>query len=417
MGMDRKIEKKKWTKKKLMTLGAAGLFALFVFYMLSGSGSATLNVNRDRITLSTITEGPFEEFIPIIGSVMPKNTIYLDAVEGGRVETIYLRAGSQVAKGDKILKLSNTNLLMTLLNNEAQINRASNELRATRLQLERNRLELLKQLASDDYELTKIKRVFERNKELFKEKFISRQIFDEAEDEYKYMVKKQSLTVESQKKDIKFQEQQVSHLETSVRQMQENLKLLKQQMENLTLRAPISGHLTSLQAELGQSKSPGDRLGQIDDRNGFKVRAEIDEHYINRIEVGKTGTFDLSGKKFKMKVIKVFPEVLNGRFQVEMDFGGQEPAGIRRGQTLHISLQLSEPSKAILLGRGGFFQTTGGNWVYVLDEAGNTATKRQIRLGRQNPNAFEVLSGLKPGERVITSSYDNFGDQEKLVLK
>ncbi|MCP5046383.1 MAG: HlyD family efflux transporter periplasmic adaptor subunit [bacterium] len=419
MGMDRKIEKKKWPAKRIITYAVAGVFIVVVLYgLVFNSGSSSLNVKSDRITVSTVQKGPFQEFIPVISNVLPHNTIFLDAVEGGRVEIIYLRAGTQVKKGDKILKLSNTNLLMTLLNNEAQVNRASNELRATRLQLERNRLDLEKQRVDADYFLKRIKRKYERNKILFKEKFISDQAFNEFEDEYEYMVKKRKLTMESQEKDLKFQEQQVIHLDASVNQMQENLKLLKLQMDNLTLRAPISGHLTSLEAEVGQSKSPGNRLGQIDDTEGFKVRAEIDEHYISRIEVGKIGTVPITGGgEHKMKVSKVHPEVKEGKFEVDMEFVGEEPEGIRRGQTLHISLQLSEMSQALLVAKGGFYGTTGGNWAYVLDESGSTAVKRSIRLGRQNPRFFEILDGLKPGDRVITSSYENFGDMDQLVLK
>ena len=418
MGMDKPIDKKKWPLKRVITYGVAGIFVLVVGYMLIfQTGGSTLNVKTDRITIKKKKKGPFQEFISIIGNVLPHNTIYLDAVVGGRVEVIYLEAGSRVKKGDKILKLSNTNLLMTLLNNEAQINRASNDLRATRLQLEQNRLALKRQRAEADYFMTRSKRKFERNEVLFQEKFISKQEFEELKDDYQYQVGRRKLTIESQETDLKFREVQVRQLETSVKRMQGNLELVRQQLENLTVRAPISGHLTSLMAEEGQSKSQGQRLGQIDEMEGFKVRAKIDEHYINRIEKGKKGEFDLLEKVFRLKVEKIFPEVQEGQFEVDLEFAGKEPDSIKRGQSLHIRLQLSEMSEAILVARGGFYQTTGGNWAYVLDESGDFAVKKNIRLGRQNPQHFEVLEGLKPGDRVITSSYENYGDMDRLVLK
>lgn len=418
MGMDKPIEKKKWPPKRIILYSSIGLFVLIIGYLLIFQvGGSTLNVEKERLTISTVTKGPFQEFIPIIGNVLPHKTIYLDAVIGGSVEKLYLEAGAQVKQGDKILLLSNTNLLMTLLNNEAQINRASNDLRATRLQLERNRLDLKRQRTEADYFLERIKRRFERNEILFKENYISKQEYDDFKDEFEYQTKNRELTIESQEKDLKFSEEQVKQLETSVNQMETNLALLKSQLENLTVKAPIAGYLTSLMAEVGQSKAQGERLGQIDDVTGFKVRAPIDEHYINRVEVGKIGEFDFSGNTFELKISKVYPEVRDGRFEVDMEFTGKNAEGIRRGQSLHIRLQLSDVSQAVLIARGGFYQTTGGNWIYVLDSSGKYATKRQIRLGRQNPEFFEVLEGLKPGEQAITSSYENYGDMDRLVLK
>lgn len=418
MGMDKPIKKKKWTPKRLLKWSLVIIFVLVVVYgLVFRTGGSILKVDRERITISTVKKGPFQEFIPVMGNVMPHKTQYLDAVIGGRVEKKYVEAGSQVKEGDIIIKLSNTNLLMTLLNNEAQVNRASNDLRSTRLQLERNRLDLENQRADADYFLQKIKRKYERNEVLFKEKMISKQEYEELKDEYEYQMKKRTLTIKTQEKELKFMEEQVSQLQASVKRMDESLKLLKEQLENLTVRAPISGHLTSLDAEVGESKSPGDRLGQIDEMEGFKVRAQIDEHYINRIEIDRIGQFDFSGITYSLIVKKIFPEVKEGKFEVDLEFTDKEPAGIKRGQTLHIRLQLSEMSEALLLSRGGFYQTTGGNWVYLLDGSGGLAFKKPIRLGRQNPEYFEVLEGLKPGEQVITSSYENFGNMERLILK
>jgi HlyD family secretion protein len=422
MGMDKKIEKKKWPPMRIIKYSAVAAFIVVVGYLIIfGTGGATLNVKTERITISAVEKGPFQEFIPIIGNVLPQYTHYLDASEGGMVEVKYVEAGTRVKKGDKILKLSNTNLLMTLLNNDAQINRASNELRTTRLQLEQNRLALKQQRSDAEYNLDNYKRTYDRNKILFEKDLISKQEYEDSKASYEYWQEKHKLTLESQEKDLKFREEQIQNLEASVKRMQANLEILKQQLENLTVRAPLAGHLTSLNAEIGQSKNRGDRLGQIDDVEGFKVEAEIDEHYINRVAEGKVGNFNLPGKSdetHELVVQKIYPEVREGRFRVDLFFTGNEPEGsIRRGMSLHIKLQLSEASEAILLARGGFYQTTGGNWAYVLDKSGDIAVKKSIRLGRQNPQFFEVLEGLNPGEKVITSSYENFGDMERLVLK
>jgi HlyD family secretion protein len=421
MSMDKKIEKKKWPPKRIVKYSAIAAFVVVVGYLLIfGTGGSTLNVKTERITISAVEKGPFQEFIPIIGNVLPKYTHYLDASEGGIVEVKYVEAGTRVQKGDKILKLSNTNLLMTLLNNEAQINRASNELRSTRLQLEQNRLLLKSQRSDAEYNLVNFKRIYDRNEILYSQKLISKQEYEDSKTTYEYWTEKHKLTLESQEKDLKFREEQVKHLEASVKRMQANLDIVKQQLENLTIRAPLAGHLTSLNAEIGESKNRGDRLGKIDDVEGFKVEAEIDEHYINRVAEGKVGNFNLPGKSdedYELIVKKIYPEVTEGRFKVDLFFTGKEPAGIKRGMSLHIKLQLSEPSETILLARGGFYQTTGGNWAYVLDKSGDYAFKKTIRLGRQNPQFFEVLEGLNPGEKVITSSYENFGDMERLVLK
>ena len=421
MGMDKAIEKKKWPPKRIIKYSAIAVFIVLVGYLIIfGTGGSTLNVKTERITISAVEKGPFQEFIPIIGNVLPQYTHYLDASEGGIVEVKYIEAGTRVKKGDKILKLSNTNLLMTHLNNEAQINRASNELRSTRLQLEQNRLALKQQSSTAEYNLDNFKRIYERNKILYEQKLISKREYEDSKADYEHWTERYTLTLESQEKDLKFREEQIQNLEISVKRMLENLGILKQQLENLTIRAPLSGHLTSLNVEIGQSKNRGDRLGQIDDVEGFKVEAEIDEHYINRVAEGKVGNFNLPGKSedtHELVVKKIYPEVRDGRFRVDLFFTGKEPAGIKRGMSLHIKLQLSEASEAILLARGGFYQTTGGNWAYVLDKSGDYAVKKTIRLGRQNPQFFEVLEGLNPGEKVITSSYENFGDMERLVLK
>lgn len=418
MGMDRKIEKKKWPPKRIAGFAAVGLFVILVLYVfLFRLSKSTLNVKTERITISTVTRGPFQEFIPIMGNVLPINTFYLNAVEGGRVEEIYLEAGTLVKEGDGILRLANTNLLLDIMWREAELFQQSNNLRNTRLSMEQYRLRLNQDLAEINNQLRQQKRTYERYEELVKDNLISKHEYELAKDQYEYLIKKKELTIESQRNDLEFRLGQIDALEASLKRMQDNLEIVKQKQDNLTIRAPVSGHLTALNAEIGQSKSPGQPLGQIDVLEGFRVRAAIDEHYIARIETGRTGEFDFAGKSYGLLVKKIYPEVIEGRFEVDMEFVDGGPEEITRGQTLHIRLELGDISEAILLPRGGFYQTTGGNWAYVVDESENIATKRKIRLGRQNPQVFEVLEGLGPGDRVITSSYESFGNMDRLVLK
>ena len=418
MGMDRKIKKKKWPPKRIAGFAAVGLFVILVLYVfLFRLSKSTLNVKTERITISTVTRGPFQEFIPIMGSVLPINTFYLNAVEGGRVEEIYLEAGTFVKEGDGILKLANTNLLLDIMWREAELFQQSNNLRNTRLSMEQYRLRLNQDLAEINNQLQQQKRTYERYKELAKDNLISKHEYELAKDQYDYLIKRKELTIESQMNDLEFRQGQIDALEASLKRMQDNLEIVKQKQDNLTIRAPVSGHLTALDSEIGQSKSPGQPLGQIDVLEGFRVRAAIDEHYIARVETGRTGEFDFAGKSYGLIVKKIYPEVKDRRFEVDLEFVGGGPEDITRGQTLHIRLELGDISEAILLPRGGFYQTTGGNWAYVVDESENVATKRKIRLGRQNPQVFEVLEGLGPGDRVITSSYESFGNMDRLVLK
>jgi len=417
--MDRKIEKKNWTPKKIATFGLPTIFVLLVFYMLVfGDKSSKLNVEVDKITISKVSRGEFQEFIPIMGSVEPIKTIELSSDEGGRIEHRYIESGTKVQKGDPILRFSNTNLLLTILNNEAQVNRASNDLRSTRLMMEQNALSLRNQLLNLDYEIASQKRVFDREKTLMDKGLGSKEAFENARDQYLFSQRRRDLTVAQQKQDSLFRLTQIQALETSLAGMQTNLIIVKEKQDNLTLRAPIDGHLTSLTAEIGETKNPGERLGQIDVLDHFKVRARIDEYYINRVEKGRMGSFDLSGRSYRLSVDKIYLEVTDGRFEVDLVFAeGERPEGIRRGQTLHIKLELGDLEEAVLLARGGFYQKTGGQYVYVVDPSGNFAIRRDIKLGRYNPQVFTVLGGLEPGEEVITSSYDTFGDIDKLILK
>lgn len=418
MGMDRTIKKKKWPPKRIATYGAIAAFVFLVLYLfLFKLNKSTLNVEKDRLTISTVKLEPFQEFIPVMGAVEPIDSYHLDAVEGGVVEDVFLEAGTRITKGDPILRLENTDLLMTIMWREAELFQTQNNLRNTQLNLEQRRLALNQELAQVDNFMIQSKRTFDRYSELIKEDLISQHQFELAKDEYDYWVKRRELTIESQKNDIKFRENQVVALTDSLDRMQQNLAIVKQKQENLVLRAPISGFLTALDAKIGQRKNPGERLGQIDVLDAFKVVVGIDEHWIARVEEGRIGTFDFSGKSYKLQVSRKYMEVTDGRFEVDMLFNGERPTGLTRGMTLHIRLNLGDLEEAVVLARGGFFQTTGGNWVYVVNSDETLAVKRRIRTNRYNTQVYEVVEGLEPGEKVITSSYESFGDMERLVLK
>ncbi len=418
MGMDRKIEKKKWPPKRIITLASIVAFVGIVAYLLIFKVSkSTLNVNAERLTISTVTEGPFQEFIAVMGNAEPEDIHYLTASDGGRVEEIFVEAGTMIQEGDKILRLANTNLLLDIMWREAELFQQSNNLRNTRLSMDQYKLELVQQLANIDNMLQQQKRVFDRYKELAKDDLIARHEFEIAEDQYQYLQTRKQLTLESQKNDLEFRQGQIDALEASLQRMQDNLEVVKDKQENLTVRAPVSGHLTSLQAEIGEQKNAGTPFGQIDVLRGFKVVLGVDEHYLPRLELNRAGTFDLADQSYKLRVDKIYPEVMDGRFEVDMAFVGEGPSNITRGMTFHIRLELGDISEAILLPRGGFFQTTGGNWIYILDESGDIATRTNIRVGRWNTDVYEVLEGLQPGDRVITSGYENYGNMERLVLK
>lgn len=416
-GMDRKIQKKKWPPKKIALVGGGGILIIVLFYSaIFGDSSSRLNVDAERITISTVERGLFQEFIPVTGSVLPIETFYLDAIEGGRVERIYTEAGLFVRKGDPILRLANTNLQLDVMYREAlsyeQINNAQNR----RLAIEQNSIAVRTQLTEVEYQVRRLTTQYTRDSSLFRKNLISPIEFKLTEDEYNYWQRRRVLALENFRQDSLLRLNQLTQLQSSIDRLETNLEMVKQNVENLVVRAPISGQLTSLNAEIGQSKNPGQRLGQIDVLDSFKVRVAVDEFYITRINPGQTGEFDLAGSRHRLVIRKVFPEVRDGRFEVDMSFVESSPAGIRRGQSFQIRLQLGDLSEATLLARGGFYQTTGGQWVYVVNPSGDIAVKRSIKLGRQNPQVFEVLSGVEPGEKVITSGYENFGDIDKLLL-
>ncbi len=415
--MDKKIEKKKWTTKKLLIYSTAAVFIIVVFYgLVFGDQSSKLNVEKDRITISTVQKGPFQEFTPIVGTVQPIETFFLDVTEGGRVVKKYVEEGAFLNVGDPIIKLDNAQLTLDIIYNEANVFQQINSLRSTRLSFEQSKLNLRGQLLDLHYRILEQQRQYEQNKRLYEKNLISKYEFENSRDQNEYLKKTMELTRESFTQDSLFRLQQIEQLEKSVETLQNNLQITKQQLENLTVTAPIKGQLTSLNVEIGESISRGENLGQIDDVAAFKIRAEIDEHWIARVSKGYQGTFTFAGKDYRLEIATVYPQVTNGRFTVDMHFMGEQPDGIRRGQTVHIKLELSEQSEAVFVDRGGFYQTTGGQWIFVVDQSGDFAERRNIKLGKQNTQSYEVLSGLKPGEMVVTSSYDNYNDIEKLII-
>ncbi|MDX5347011.1 MAG: efflux RND transporter periplasmic adaptor subunit [Hymenobacteraceae bacterium] len=416
--MDRIIEKKKWTKKKLSLIGGGAMvLSLAVYTMLFADHSSTLNVKTDRLTIGSVNAGSFQEFIAIDGSVEPKKTIFLDIIEGGRVEKIYTDDGRKVSKGDTLLKLSNTTLQLDFMNRETQYFDLLNERQTAEISLKKDQIATLNSLAEIEYNLKEAERKYKRNKTLIEEKVIPQEEFEQSKNEFEFLQKRKQLAERSVKQDAKLIEDRIRQLDESITRMRANIEMARRTLNNLYIIAPVDGQLSTLKAEVGESKGAGENIGQIDDLNGFKVKASIDQHYISRVYPGLKGEFDFSGKTYQLTIAKVFPEVQNGEFQVDMLFEEGAPEGIRRGQTLQIRLHLSGGAQAVLLPRGGFYQSTGGSWVFVLDKTGSVAEKRSIRLGRQNPNYYEVLDGLKPGEKVILSSYEGYGDVERLTLQ
>lgn len=415
--MDTLIKKKKWTTQRILTIsGVAMLVVLILASFFSTTGKSKLNIDRERITISQVTKGNFQEFIPIDGVVLPIKTIYLDATEGGQVQDILVEDGATLSQGQPIIQLTNTDLQLEMVNRETAVFDLINNLQHTRNLMQQNRIAQLNQLADIDFKLTEAKRVFDMNKKLFEDKVIPRQEYLESQNNYNYQIRKRQLTKQTLRQDSISMQHQVSQMQESVTRMKSNLDLMRKKMDDLTIKAPVAGQITSLNAEIGESKTRGQRIGQIDVLNGFKVRANIDEHYISRIFTGQKGEFAFNGKTYELSVKKIFTQVTNGQFQVDMEFTREVPQGIRRGQTLQVRLALSDQTQAVLVAKGGFYQKTGGNWIFKVDENGNKAYRTDIRLGRQNPEYYEVLEGLKPGDKVVTSSYESYEDMGELVF-
>lgn len=416
--MDIPIEKKKFSTSRIALIGGLVLLLSFIiFVFVSSSGNSKLNVETERISINEVKEGIFQENIPVNGIVLPITTIYLDALEGGRVEEKYVEDGAVMKKGEPILRLSNTDLELTLINQETQVYNLLTQMQISQNSARQNTINKLTQMTDVENAFIEAERIYKLNKKLYDQKAIGRQEFQEAENNYNYQQQRMELSKQILKQDTISTRQEVGQARSSYVRTQNALELMRKKVGDLVVRAPVDGQLTSLDAEIGQSKNKGERLGQIDVLSGFKVRVDIDEHYISRIYTGQNGTFTFTGKEYKLAIKKVYTQVTNGRFQVDMIFEEEVPEGIRRGQTLQIRLALSEEKQAVLIPKGGFFQQTGGNWIFKLSEDGKMAYKIDIQLGNQNTEYYEVLQGLNTGDKVITSSYDNYGDIQELILK
>jgi HlyD family secretion protein len=415
--MDIPIQKKTWTLSRILLLaGAVLVVGLLTASFLSTAGPSKLNVDPERITISEVTKGPFQEFIPVDGVVMPIKTIYLDAPEGGTVQSILVEDGATLKPGQPIIQLTNTDLQLEMVNRETAVFDLMNNLQTTRNQLQQNRIQQLNQLAEIDHQLRETKRLYDLNKTLYGEKVISRQDFLQSQNNYQYQQRRRQLTRQTLRQDSLAMQQQVNQMRQSVGRMQSNLALMRKKMNDLTIKAPTAGRITSLNAEIGELKTRGQRIGQLDLLGGVKVRANIDQYYISRIFPGLKGEMILNGKPYELSVRKIFTQVTSG-LQVDLEFTQGTPPDIRRGQTVQVRLALSDQTQAVRVPRGGFNQKTGGNWIFRVSENGTKAYKTDIRLGRQNPEYYEVLAGLKPGDKVVTSSYEGYENMSELVLQ
>lgn len=416
--MDRIIEKKKWPAKRILTIaGIVALASLIVAAFYFTSGKSKLNQERERLSIAEVKKGPYKDNIPVNGVVLPLTSIYLDATEGGRVEEKFVEDGAIMKKGQPILRLSNTNLMMNMMAQQNTVYNTLTQMQINQNAAQQNTVNKRTALADAENLYNEAERVYVLNKRLYAEKAIGLQELKQSENNYNYYREKKALTQQILSQDSVSRSTQNAQDSRSYRGSQEALSIMQQKVADLIVRAPVDGQLTSLDAEIGENKTQGQRLGQIDVLSGFKVRANIDEHYLSRIFPGQTGEFSFANKTYKLKIKKVFTQVVNNTFQVDMEFVTEVPQGIRRGQTLQIVLSLSDETEAVLLAKGGFYQQTGGNWIFKLSDDGKTATRVDIQLGRQSIDNFEVLSGLKPGDKVIISSYENFGNVQELVIK
>lgn len=413
--MDRVIQKTAWQKNRRWIISGSAIALLAgVYVLVSFTSGRRLNVERERLTIETVKQDRFEEFIAVTGTVQPIRTITLVAVDGGIVQEKYLEEGAEVKKGDSILLLSNQDLQLDFMTRETALLDQLNNLRNTRISLEQSHLTMKQQLLDVENQLAKAKRDYEVNEKLNKSNLVAKKDYDDSYDQFHYLQNKYALLRQTVKQDSTLKAQQIVQMESSSSLIQSSLEQLKRNMDNLVLRAPADGQLASLTAEIGQNKTKGENIGLVDVKEGYKVRAGVDEHYISKVFPGLKASFDFDGKSYTMEVKKVYPQVTNGQFQVDMEFDKEVPSGVRQGQSLQVRLTLGAPAPAVLVGKGGFFQKTGGNWIFVVN--GNKAEKRSIRVGRQNPDYYEVLEGLKPGEQVVTSGYETFGDADVLVL-
>ena len=418
--MDIKLEKKTgwraiFQKKNLVWVGVAAL-ALFIGWLVFRDNSSTLRVDAQLLNIATVEQGEFNDYVRLTGSVQPMTTVQLSPLESGVVERIVAEEGTQVKRGDVILEMSNNSLSMQILQSEADLAEKQNILRNTMISMEQERLALRQEKLQLDLEVSRLKRTFEQNQSLYNDKLLAREDYLRSKEDYELAVGRRNLVLERQRQDSLYRSSQVEQMEESLRSMQRNMELIRQRVDNLKVKAPIDGEVGMLDAVLGQSLQQGANIGQVNDLTTYKVQAQIDEHYIDRITTGLVASFERQDTKYAMQLRKVYPEVRNGQFKADFRFVGDAPENIRSGQTYYLNLQLGEAAEAVLIPRGSFYQATGGRWIYVVDASGEKAYRREIRIGRQNPQYYEVIEGLQPGEKVITSSYDNFGNNEVLIL-
>ena len=417
MGMDKVIEQKKGLQKKHIFWGIGVLIIGFlVFKLVFGDHTSTFRAEKDKLTISSVEEGMFNDYITVIGQVEPITTIFLDAVEGGTVEQRLIEEGAMVKKGDVILKLENRQLYQTILNSEAALAEKENYLRNTRISFESELIQSKRNILDSEYKITRKKRTFNQYESLYKEQLISKEEFLQAKEDFDYESNMLVINKLKARNDSMLRATSMITLEIDLGKMRQMLDLVHERLDNLKVKAPVDGQLGMLDAEIGQSINAGQRIGQVNVLDNFKVNAKIDEHYIDRVIHGLAATLDRNGTNFNLTVKKVYPDVRDGQFKIDLVFQGITPENVRTGQTYHVKLQLGESQKAIMIPRGGFFQSTGGQWVFVLNASGAEAIKRPIKIGKQNPQYYEVLEGLQVGEKVITSGYEMFGTNERITF-
>jgi HlyD family secretion protein len=417
--MDRTIEKKQWPLKRLIFIfSICATITILSYLIISRSGKTRLTVDPTRMTISEVKYGEFREYYPFDGQVIPLTSVYLDADQGGKVEEIYVEGGKPIEKGDLILKFSNNTVQLNLIQTENVLFENLDRQQNTQLQLAKDKLTRKESLLNLNYEINKLQKQYNRYKVLKAEQIaISEEQYEAVEDQLEYQKASRELLEERIKQEDIMSEKQLSQADKAIERINLSLDILSKQIESMVVRAPISGHLSSISAEVGQQINPGQRIGQIDILDKFKIRAGVDQYYNSKVTVGTKGKFTLDDKSYGVEVIKIYPEVINNLFTVDMAFSDEPPAGIKRGQTLTVELTFSEAEQRLMVTKGGFFQETGGRWVYIVSQDGKSAKRVDIRLGRQNPRYVEVLEGLKEGDKVVTSGYDTFKEADTLIFK
>lgn len=419
--MDKVIEKKKGIAaaftKKSVKWWALGAFVILVVVLLLTGRRSVLRVDGSTILTGTARQGEFNDYIRVSGQVQPMTTVQLSPTEGGNVKRIVVEEGSHVNEGDVIVVLGNESLDMQILNSEAELAEKENILRNTMISMEQQKLSVRQEKLSLQIEVRRARRAYEQNKALYEEKLIAKEEYLKASEDYELAKDKLELVTDRERQDSLYRSVQIAQMHESLENMRLNMNMIRRRKENLSVKAPISGELGLLDVELGQSVAAGAKIGQINNLDSYKIEAQIDEHYIDRVAPGLEATFERQREKYSSVIRKVYPEVRDGKFKADFRFEGQQPENIRTGQTYYLNLQLGQSAEAILIPRGSFYQNTGGKWVYVLNADGTKATKRSVRIGRQNPQYYEVLEGLAPGDKVIISSYDSFGDKDELLIK